>query len=1300
MHRGPVMRWLSARVVCALVGAVLVAVTGLAQSYRVDTYSVEDGLPSSEVFDLAQGRTGRLWLATRGGLTSFDGLSWKLHTPPEVPTRQVAAVASDQSGQIWALFMDVEWTVGRWDGAGWTWLGPIEQPGGRQRPSDFAVTATEEVGSVVALATDGDLWLGRADGWMEVVGLEGARAVEPWNGGFVVLCDEELVIVGGDGDVTRPWSGWWPRGSELLAVEIGPDGMPWVLSERGLARIGANALEMLVADLPTGAESIAAASRISLAVAPGGEAVYLASWNALFRLDVSSGQLERLGPLNGLQNDGATAILVDREGLVWVAGLRGLSKIISLQFASLQRQHGLLEDEVTAVCETSTGRLVLGHNLGISVLPAVQGDRQGSVNRMRAERELEQIAFARDVTGWTGVRILDCWASPDDRDETVWLAASGLGLAQWQPETGLTRPDSADVVERPTSVTGTDDGSVWVAGHNGLFRARRGERSLQRVWSPRSALRRVQSSQEGGLWVAAINAGVYRWRDGVATHIPGPEDDAELNVFSVAETGRGETFMASRAGLLRLDGARLVFSRAPEGPEIRRPVYCLVEGPDGALWVGTDDGYARWLDGMLSWYGPHEGLVGREANRAAGFVDRHGELWLGTDRGVSRFRSDVEPARGAAPIVRLDRVLAGERELAPDEPVRLGPYEGSMTVRFSAVSLYDENDVAVQAKLMPVEESWNTTAQGVRKEIRYTNLQPGQYRVSIRARSATGQWSEAVTSAPIRVLPPLWRRAWFVLLTALAALGVTLTAGRIWLQARYARLLEAKVTERTAELAASQKRYHWLFHGSILGKIVVDDELRMAEVNAAAVRLCGVRLDDLEDRRLDEIPVEWCRRVAEELSVSWGRQWDGDVTRLVVTGRDGSGFERDMEVWVSPDAQRRLMLLTVDDVTERRRLEHDRLRASKLESVGQLAGGLAHDFNNILAGILGNLSIARIRAQKGQDPGAYLDSAEGAVERAKGITAQLLTFARGGAPVRRLADIGLLASENAELVLAGSSVGCAIAVDEELWPAEVDASQIGQVVNNLVMNAAQAMPDGGVVELSISNRQLDSGEHEGVGPGPYVELRVSDTGVGVPESIRDKVFDPYFTTKESGSGLGLSSVYSIVKQHGGLVSLDSAEGHGTSVTVLIPASPDEAPAVEPSVATTVRGSGRVLVMDDDVDLQEVYRDVLEELGYESEVVGDGQRAIEAAARAAREGRPFDVAVLDLTVPGGMGGREAVSVLKEQHPGLRAVVASGYSSDPVMADHQSAGFDGVLRKPFSIAQLAEALDAARGSSSAP
>ena len=806
----------------ALVCTALNAGVGLAQGYRVDTYSVEDGLPSAELYDLAQDSDGRLWMVARAGLTVWDGVAWRLFVPPEVPASQPGALASDPSGRVWSLFLSTPWSVGWWDGNDWNYVPQQEELRGLGGPLGFAVAESGDGEPVVAVATPDGLWLGRDDGWSRLSEAEDVLDVVTWGGQFLVITPQEITLVDVDSGVVRSWNEQMPDGSwELLAVTVGDEGDAWLLSDRWLGRLRPDRFELLVRLAPLGDASIAG-SDILMAVEPGSRAVYVASLHLLFRIELASGELEHLGAINGLQNDGATALLVGREGLVWVAGLRGLSKIVSLQFATYRRTHGLLEDEVTAVCEIGGGQLVLGHNRGLTVVtasPVPAEEPYGSGWKLRSPK---QYPFPDDVTSWQGVRVLDLWASHDQQD-TVWVAASAQGLARWRPTSGFEWAPFGQQIQRPTSVVGTDDGSVWIASYQGLFRAQGDGVAAELVWEPEKDLRRVQRARDGGLWVATIRDGLYHWADGAATWIPGPEDDGAMRIYSVVETAAGDTFVGSRSGLLRLAGDHLVVS---EAPTVSRPVYCLIEGPNQGLWIGTDNGYARWLDGQLRWYGPEDGLDGREANRAAVLVDSGGQLWLGTDRGLSGFRDRVLPAPGAAPRVRIETLLVGERRSSPDAPLRLAPDERSVVVQFRAVSLYDEDDVTVQTRLLPVEDQWTTAAPGTRTEIRYTSLHPGTYQVSIRAQSTTGQWSEPVTTAAVRVLPPLWQRAWFLALAALGVLGIVLTVGRIWLRARYAKRLEAEVVARTTQLAASQERYRRLFHSSVLAKLVIDSSLR------------------------------------------------------------------------------------------------------------------------------------------------------------------------------------------------------------------------------------------------------------------------------------------------------------------------------------------------------------------------------------------------------------------------------------------------------------------------------------------
>ena len=321
--------------------------------------------------------------------------------------------------------------------------------------------------------------------------------------------------------------------------------------------------------------------------------------------------------------------------------------------------------------------------------------------------------------------------------------------------------------------------------------------------------------------------------------------------------------------------------------------------------------------------------------------------------------------------------------------------------------------------------------------------------------------------------------------------------------------------------------------------------------------------------------------------------------------------------------------------------------------------------------------------------GPLLASAEAAAQRAGRLTGQLLTFARGGEPVRRSVALADLVREAADFALRGSNVRCQYDLPDDLWPVHADPNQLGQVVQNLVINADQAMPDGGLV--SIEARNAAGSETVGsVSLAPHVILRIRDQGHGIDATIRERIFEPYFTTKETGSGLGLATVYAIVGQHEGHVDVESYPGQGTTFSITLPVAATAPIEETTSTGPLPRGRGRILVMDDEPAVLQLLTKALEKLGYEAHLTESGQDAVQACRVAREQQRPFAAAILDLTVPGGMGGVQALAALRMLAPDLPAVVSSGYSRDPILADHRRHGFQSMLPKPYSIRNLARVL----------
>ncbi|MEO5657907.1 MAG: ATP-binding protein [Nitrospiria bacterium] len=377
---------------------------------------------------------------------------------------------------------------------------------------------------------------------------------------------------------------------------------------------------------------------------------------------------------------------------------------------------------------------------------------------------------------------------------------------------------------------------------------------------------------------------------------------------------------------------------------------------------------------------------------------------------------------------------------------------------------------------------------------------------------------------------------------------------------------------------------------------------------------------------------------------------------------------------------------------ERSAAQEELLKASKLESIGLLAGGVAHDFNNMLTAILGNISLAKIALDPSSKVVERLTAATKAGLQAKNLTQQLLTFSSGGPPATRAIELGPLLREWTGFALRGSSLRPEYAMADTLWPVEADEGQIGQVIHNLVLNAQQSMSSGGVIWISAENVIVGPEQMPPLAPGRYLKIAIRDGGPGISPEHLLRIFDPFFTTKPSGTGLGLTTAYWIVNRHRGSITVESIPGEQTTFFIYLPASPNAKTSQPEEHEMTGSARGKILFMDDEVFIRDFVEALLTHYGYEVESAKDGSEAIERYRKALESGRPFDAAILDLTVPGGMGGPEAIKALRIIDPQVKALVSSGYTNDPVLADFQTYGFSGAVAKPYRAEQLEKALRA--------
>ena len=511
---------------------------------------------------------------------------------------------------------------------------------------------------------------------------------------------------------------------------------------------------------------------------------------------------------------------------------------------------------------------------------------------------------------------------------------------------------------------------------------------------------------------------------------------------------------------------------------------------------------------------------------------------------------------------------------------------------------------------------------------------------------------------------------------------------RISVAERQIRELAERNHARTA-LQESARTLTNILENTTDGFFAVDPEWKFTYLNSEAEKLLERQRDDLFGKELwEEFP--------ELKNSPFERNYRRVMAERVPVEFEAS--DRAGKIWFEVHAYPGGSGVSVffRDTTERKRNEEERLTTSKLESLGTLAGGISHDLNNILTVISGNIGLAQVEAPP--DAGSllsFLSKAGQAAQHAAHLSSQLLTFSKGGAPLKRVVSISGVLGHAAEFSLYGSNLRADIDIPVDLWKSEVDPGQIEQVVNALLLNAREAMPNGGTVRISAHNVVLEEKAGTPLPAGRYIKVMIADRGEGIPEELATKIFDPYFTNKPTGSGLGLSISYSIVKKHGGILHLENSSREGSTFTFYLPATDRDATPLEPPVSERAFNFNhqKVLVMDDEAAIRDLTSQLLGTLGYEVTVVPDGLEAVKVYERAMRKGENFQAVILDATIRGGMGGLATIERLRSVDANVNAIICSGYSDEAALSQFLAYGFRSALPKPFTRRELADALQRA-------
>ena len=508
--------------------------------------------------------------------------------------------------------------------------------------------------------------------------------------------------------------------------------------------------------------------------------------------------------------------------------------------------------------------------------------------------------------------------------------------------------------------------------------------------------------------------------------------------------------------------------------------------------------------------------------------------------------------------------------------------------------------------------------------------------------------------------------------------------------------LKSEVEERAlAEeaLRLSEAQFRGVFEGSALGITISDTGGHILKCNTAYQKMLGYSEEELKEINFSALThsedVEKHMGLYREL-LAGKRDFFRAEKRYI--SKDGRVIWGQLTVSLVRDQSGKPFFIIglIENIGERKLLEIERIKAGKLESIGLLAGGIAHDFNNLLTAIIGNIALAKNYIDPENKAFIRLQQAEKALLRSKDLTQQLLTFSKGGDPVKRSVAIADVLRESASFALRGANVKCTFDIADDLWRILVDSGQFSQVIQNLVINADHAMPEGGTVSISAQNITVTPANGLPISDGNYVKISIQDNGPGIPPDNLLKIFDPYFTTKKEGSGLGLSIVHSIVHNHDGHIEVDSLPGKGATFHIYFPASTGKDWPKQSEHPQVFKGSGRILVMDDEEMIRDFVKELLESLGYEVELASDGEEAVTLFQTARDKGAPFAAVFMDITVPGGMGGKEAITKLLAIDPHVKAIVSSGYARDPIMSNYEQYGFVGVVPKPYNLEEMSREL----------
>lgn len=1251
--------------------------------YVHDVWQIDQGLPQNSVFAIAQGRDGYLWLGTEAGLVRFDGVTFTTYNSANttgLADNYVSAITVDRADRVWAG----------------TWLGGVIRLG-EGNPVPIQGTSGAFVNSLYEDRA-GTLWAGQNDGLVRF--RDGQFHPVPGTKASVYSLaeDDTGTLVIGTEDGLLAWQErrlvpWQPAGGRI-------QGPVWTLYRD---RAGS---------------------------------LWLGTPDALYH--ATRGRLIRFTAADGLPDGGVTSILETQTGQIWIgADGGGVARLVDGRFQPFAAKDGLSDDAVTVLLEDREGSLWVGtrhgglnrfrepilpiytrrEGLSANVVWSVYGDRQGAMWIGTSEGlNRFQAGHFTPYTVKDGLPSNSVFATLQTSDGVLW-AATGAGIARrrhdrWE-RVGTTGPFGA----RAAALLEDHTGALWIGGGSGLFRWKDGRLHdySQEAGAASAKIRTIVEDRDGSIWIGTHGLGLIRLQNGRFTNFTVKQGLSNDVVESLYADDHG-LWVGTQKGLNLVRGGRIAVVPL-EATLPMTDMFAIIADNVGDLWLSSNEGLVsasepELLAAVAGRRGPVKvqevvSLDGRRriefngASQNAGWKSPDGRLWFPSIKGLVVVDPGHLSSNPLPPPVHIEQVLVDGHAVDLSEPVDLPPSGGGLEVHYTATSLLIPERVTFRYRLEGYDRDW--VEAGTRRVAYYTHVPGGRYRFHVIAANNDGLWNQEGAALPLRLGLHFYEAWWFFafLGVAVAAAVVGVFRYRVRRIQQHARDLEALVDARTGELQQevverrhAEERYRHLFDANPQPVWVSDREtLAFLAVNDSAARHYGYTREEFAAMRLPDLqPPEQGAALPEWIRAA-GDGWQGTST-WHHQKKDGTTIEVEVAAHAFTFGGRPAALIVAADVTARRNLE-DRLRQSqKMEAVGQLAGGIAHDLNNVLTAVMAHVDLAVTALPPDAALQADLTQAQAAAHRGAGMIRKLLGFSRRERLVLKPLRLEQLVNELAGTLrrVLPEQIEIVVTQAKDLLPVAADAGAVQQMLLNLATNARDAMPQGGRlrldVELATPADELMAAQEWGA-PGHYMVLVVSDTGAGMDARTLARIFEPYFSTKpqDQGTGLGMAMVYGLMKQHLGYVLVNSKPGSGTTVRLYFPVTKEAIPeAASPVRHTAQSGNQTILVVEDQESVRSAAIRALTRYGYQVLSAADGEEGLQQWRANADS---VDLIISDAIMP-RMGGLALYEAVSRDRAGVRFLLTSGYTGEEVRNSAPVTVDLPFLSKPWTVSELLTAV----------